>query len=474
VVSSDDRSLAPMAAALLKRALVERGCTWAEVSSAGIRGQAGDPPDEQVRSFLDARGIDISAHRSRSIDGGELLQADLVIAMTQWERNQILQRVPEANAVLLKELQGVSVNGSRNVAPRERIRALVAQAVRGGDGYDLDAVGVWPLLYHQCLEEMLPGIDALASILAGHSYDLRSDQSIQRVQTADPTLFDWLGYYGALIGLLVLLGVAGAALYLLLGPRQYEASTLVIDTGREFTARQLALVSRATFESPAVVGPTLTELGMEASPQEFLDESVDLRPVPDTNTLMVIGRANSLGQAQAISEAATDSFVTVSNARTDLTDFVIFGKSQAAPIQQNIAPSVAVALGATVGFWLGITIAVLHYRLKRPVLGFARALIVSRADRVILVDGKGSWWLGILRPRPPRVAPRWPLGKYRQRDDDPSPRQQAITWFGEGNGTRVVVAHSGTREKELELARLTPIGTGSEHPPRHVQLVWLR
>jgi DivIVA domain-containing protein len=474
VVSSDDRTLAPMAAALLRRALVLRGCSWAEVSSAGTKAESGDPPDEQIRSFLDARGIDISAHRSRSVDAGEVLRADLVIAMTQSERNQILQRVPEANAVLLKELQEVSVTYRRNGGPRERIRALVAQAVRGGDGYDLDAVGVWPRLYHQCLNEMLPGIDALASLLAGDSSDLRMERSIRPAQvTSDPTLFDWLRHYAALIGLLVFLGVTGASLYIVLGPRQYEASTLVIDTGREFTARQLALVSQATFRSPAVVGPTMSELGIDAPTQEFLEGSLDLRPVPDTNTLMVIGRSNSLDRAQAISEAATESFVTVSNSRTDLTNFVIFGRSQGAPIQQEIAPPVAVALGATIGFWLGIAIAVLHYGLKRPVLAFARALMVSRADRVTILDGKWSW-LGILRPGPLRAAPRLAPAKFRQRNEDQGAREQPITWFGEGNGTRVIVANSSTRERELELARLTPIGKGMDHPPGHVQLVWLR
>jgi DivIVA domain-containing protein len=472
VVSSDDRSLAPMAAALLKRALVERGCTWAEVSSAGISARPGDPPDEQVVSFLAARGIDISAHRSRVIDAGEVLQADLVVAMTQAERKQILQRVPDANAVLLKEMQEVSVNGSRSAAPRERIRAFVAQAVRDGDGYDLETVGVWPLLYHQCLDEMAPAIDALASALAGDSSDLGTERTIKPAQVAaEPTLFDWFRHYGAFIALLVLVGVAGAMGYIVLGPRPYEASTLVVDRGRNFSARQLALVSQATFQSPAVIAPTLSKLNMDISSQEFLDETVDLRPIPDTNTLMVIGRSNSLSQAEAISEAVTDSFVSASNSRTDLTDFVVFGRSQAAPVQQNIAPSVAIGLGASVGFWFGIAIAVVHFRLKRPVLAFARALTVSGADRVTIVDGKWSW-LGMLRPRPSRSPPR--LARARRKEDDSSFRAQPINWFGDGNGMTRIVAHSGTQERELGLARFTPVGTRNDARSRDVELVWLR
>jgi DivIVA domain-containing protein len=471
VVSSDDRSLAPMAAGLLKRALVERECTWAEVSSAGITARPGDPPEEQVVSFLAARGIDISAHRSRVIDAGDVLQADLVVAMKQSERKQILQRVPDANVVLLKEVQEVSVNGSRSAAPRERIRALVAQAVREGDGYDLETVGVWPLLYHQCLDEMSPGMDALASVLAG-STDLGTGRTIKPAQVAaEPTLFDWLRYYGVFIALLVVVGVAGAATYIVFGPRQYEAASLVVDKGREFSARQLALVSEATFQSPAVIVPTLSKLNIDISPQEFLNESVDLRPIPDTNTLMVIGRSNSLAQAEAISEAATESFIIVSNARTQLTDFVLFGKSQAAPVQRNIVPSVALAVGASVGFWFGIAIAVLHFRSKRPIMGFARALIVSGADSVTIVDGKWSW-LGVLRPRRPRARPR--LARIRQGEDDPSSRAQPTTWLAEGNGIRRVVAHSGTQERELSLARFTPVDARSDARSSDLELVWLR
>jgi DivIVA domain-containing protein len=477
VVASDDRSLAPMAAGLIRRALIERGFTQADVSSAGTQEQDGHPPDDQIRGFLNARGIDISRHRSRSLDAGDVMRSDLVIGMTQSDRNQILERVPEANAVLLKELPVSSVDGRRQETPRERIRAVVAQAGRGGDKYDLpDPVGVWPRLYHQCLYEMRPAIDALVSVLAGDdSTEPDADRGTATMERADdnPSFFDWLKYYKILVALLVLVGMVAGALYLLLRPRQYEASTLVVDTGRQFTARQLALVSEATFRSPAVVTPTMSALGIDVPQREFLEESVELRPIPDTNTMTVIGRADSMRQAQAISEEASESFVAASNSRTGLTELVVFGKSQAAPIQQDVTSSVALFLGATAGFWLGIALAVLHYRLKRPVLAFARAVLVSRADKVTIVDGGWSW-LGILRPKPPVAATSLPLQKYSQGDVAADTREQPITWFGEGNGTRVVVAHSGTRERELELAGSTPSAMGRGSALVHVQLVWLR
>jgi protein-tyrosine-phosphatase/cell division septum initiation protein DivIVA len=475
VVSSNDREMAPMAAALLKEALADYGATGIEVTSAGITEEAGQPPDDQIRGFLHARGIDISAQRSRPLDAGEVLRADLVVAMNQSEREQIMDKIPEANAILLKGMQQVSLDGGRNGSLRERVAVLSAYGAKTGDGYDLVApIGTWPRLYHQCVMEMEPGIDALASVLADSSSRLRNQGDVESIQEhADPTLFDWLAHYGALLVLLVLLGVAGAVVYIGLGARQFEASTLVVDTGRAFTARQLALVSQATFQSPAVVGPTMDELGIDVPVQEFLEESVDLRPVPDTNTLMVVGRSNSIDRAGAISEVAADAFVSASNARTDLTNFVIFGRSQGGPVQQNIAPAVAVVLGVTVGFWFGIAAAVLHYRLKRPVLAFARALKVSGADGVTIVNSRWSW-LGVLQPKPPRTSPRSGELKPAHDEDTGIRQQQPIAWFGEGNGTRVVVAHPGTRERELELARLIPTGMEIHDPPRHIQLVWLR
>jgi DivIVA domain-containing protein len=475
VVSSNDRGMAPMAAALLKEALADYGATDIEVSSAGITEEAGQPPDDQIRGFLHARGIDISAQRSRPLDAGEVLRADLVVAMNQSEREQIMDKIPEANAILLKGMQEVSLDGGRNGSLRERVSALTAYGAKTGDDYDIVApTGAWPRSYHQCVMEMEPGIDALASVLTDGPSRLRNQGEVESIQgRADPTLFDWLAHYGALLVLLVLLGMAGAVVYIELAARQFEASTLVVDTGRAYTARQLALVSQATFQSPAVVGPTMDELGIDVPVQDFINESVDLRPVPDTNTLMVVGRSNSIDRAGAISEAAADAFVSASNARTDVTNFVIFGKSQGGPVQQNIAPPVAVVLGVTVGFWFGIAAAVLHYRLKRPVLAFARALEVSGADKVIIVNSRWSW-LGVLQPKPPRASPRSRPFRPAHNDDAGIRQQQPIAWFGEGNGTRVVVAHPGTRERELELARLIPTGMEIQNPRRHIQLVWLR
>lgn len=262
-----------------------------------------------------------------------------------------------------------------------------------------------------------------------------------------PSLFDWIRHYAALVGCLVLVGLGVGFLYLVLASRTYEVSTLVVETGRRLSPRQLSLVSQAAFRSPAVYGPTIEKVGTEQSPQEFLNESADIRPIPDTNTLMIIGRANSVARARQISMIAARSFVTVADEGTELTDFVLFGESRGASLRPGIGPSVTIVLGASAAFWFGLAVSVIHYRWRRPVLRLERALAISGADHVTLVKGSDAW-RGVLR----------------------RPRARGL----DGEDTAVIFVHPGTGERELDLRRVVSevekTGAGS----RRVELVWLR
>lgn len=60
-----------------------RGLTTA---SMGIRGLDGEPASENARRVCEAHGIDITTHRSRSIDGEELQGSDLVLCMEPGHR----------------------------------------------------------------------------------------------------------------------------------------------------------------------------------------------------------------------------------------------------------------------------------------------------------------------------------------------------------------------------------------------------
>lgn len=262
-----------------------------------------------------------------------------------------------------------------------------------------------------------------------------------------PSLFDWVRHYAVLVGCLVLVGLGAGLLYLVLASRNYEVSTLVVETGRRLSPRQLSLVSQAAFRSPAVYGPTMEKVGTDQSPQEFLEESADLRPIPDTNTLMIIGRANSVARARQISEIAARSFVTVADEGTGLTDFVLFGESRGVSLRPGIGPSVTFALGASAAFWFGLALSVIHYRWRRPVLSLGRALAISGADHVTLVKGKGAW-LGVLR-RP------------RAKGQD-------------GVDTEAIFAHPGTSERELDLRRVVSEVEKTRARFRRVELVWLR
>jgi DivIVA domain-containing protein len=472
IVSHDDRSLGPMVAAVLRDSLMRARFAGVHVTSAGIEADPGGLMDEGVQRFLNTCGLGLPEYRTRSIDGGELLRADLVVAVSLSDKDAVAARVPEANLVLLSNLEAVSLPSNGTGLLRERIRSVPAHVTVSSDTPDLPDAGEWPWSYRRCFDEIQRAIGGLVATLSGRDSVPRSiPMEEQGPSDEDSTFFDWLRHYAVLIAITVFVGLFVAGVYLVLGSRLYEASTLVVDTGREFTARQLAVVSQATFRSPAVVGPTIEELGVDTSIQEFLDSSVDLRPVPDTNTLMVIGRSNSLPRAQEISEAASRSFVTASNERTDLTEFVIFGRSQSSPIQQHIAAPVAFALGGAVGFWIGIILAVVHYRWKRPILSFTRALTASGADHITIVAGKWSW-LGALRPGPrmsgvaiPRASSNR-MGAYTTNVQD--------TASGGEDGARVVLAHSGTQERELDLAGHSTGRMNGERSDKHVRLVWMR
>src|SRR5437773_8980716 len=53
-----------------------------------------------------------------------------------------------------------------------------------------------------------------------------------------------------------------------------------------------ASVAEAVFRSKAVYGPALRSLRIHESPKGYLAAHTDLRPVPDSNTLIVVGRAS--------------------------------------------------------------------------------------------------------------------------------------------------------------------------------------
>lgn len=56
----------------------------AQVESAGIEAADGLPATEHAVTVMAERGIDITSHRSRSVESVDVYQFDLVLAMMPW------------------------------------------------------------------------------------------------------------------------------------------------------------------------------------------------------------------------------------------------------------------------------------------------------------------------------------------------------------------------------------------------------
>jgi hypothetical protein len=211
-------------------------------------------------------------------------------------------------------------------------------------------------------------------------------------------LLDWVQFYGLFVVLMIALGLAGGAIYNRMSSRAFEASSVVLETSGEISPRQLGPLAEAVFGSEEVYGPAMSELGFQEEPDRFLGEVVDLRPVPDTNAMIVVGRAATLEEARAAADATARSLVAAFAERARLSDFVTFGAPEVASASEGGA-SIAVVLGGAIGLWLALAVAVAHYWRVRPVLTVERALRITGADLATIVDGRARW-LGVLRGRP--------------------------------------------------------------------------
>jgi hypothetical protein len=211
-------------------------------------------------------------------------------------------------------------------------------------------------------------------------------------------LLDWIHFYGFFIVLMIVLGLAGGVAYSRLSSREFEASSVVLETSGRISPRQLGPIAEAVFGSEDVYGPATRELGFQEGPGRFLSEVVDLRPVPDTNALIVVGRANTVEEAKLTADVTAQSLVAAFAERAQLNDFVTFGAPEASAAPEGVA-AIAVVLGGAIGLWLALAMAVTHYWRMRPVLSVERALRITGADLATIVDGRARW-LGVLRRRP--------------------------------------------------------------------------
>lgn len=80
----------PLAQGILEQKIEQKGLEWT-VDSAGTSGwHEGEPPDPRSVAEADRRGLDISQQRSRPLEEGDLEHFDLIFAMDQSNRQNIL------------------------------------------------------------------------------------------------------------------------------------------------------------------------------------------------------------------------------------------------------------------------------------------------------------------------------------------------------------------------------------------------
>jgi protein-tyrosine-phosphatase len=96
----------PLAAALLERALAERGTAGLDVSSAGTGAWDGAPVSEGAYLVGLERGLDLSGHRARLLTRELVEQADLVLTMARHHRARVDELGGEGHVFVLGEYAG--------------------------------------------------------------------------------------------------------------------------------------------------------------------------------------------------------------------------------------------------------------------------------------------------------------------------------------------------------------------------------
>jgi protein-tyrosine-phosphatase len=97
LVGGADTGRAPMAAALLRRLLAERGYDW-PVGSAGVLGHDGDPAEIEARDTIAHMGLSIDDHQARSLTPELVAAAALLLALDNGTALVVRARFAEAAA----------------------------------------------------------------------------------------------------------------------------------------------------------------------------------------------------------------------------------------------------------------------------------------------------------------------------------------------------------------------------------------
>jgi protein-tyrosine-phosphatase len=163
----------PMAEAMLRQELEAAGVSGVEVSSAGTWAPEGSPVTRDAALTLAEVGIDVSRHRSRSLERRDVEDADLVVVMTSVHVAEVLDLVPGAAAKvrLLKELPEIAFDAGVPGGPAARLtKYLDAPRPERRRSLDVDdPIGLGNGAYARCRQDLAEGISVLVGLLGART-----------------------------------------------------------------------------------------------------------------------------------------------------------------------------------------------------------------------------------------------------------------------------------------------------------------
>lgn len=110
LVCTGNTCRSPMAEGLLKQIAAEAGNRDLHVLSGGLFADSGSAASKNAVLAAAERGVDISAHRSASVNSEVVLQADLILGMTESHKRALIDMfgAPEDKTYTLAEYAGIS------------------------------------------------------------------------------------------------------------------------------------------------------------------------------------------------------------------------------------------------------------------------------------------------------------------------------------------------------------------------------
>jgi len=96
-----------IAEGLLRKYLEDRGRTDIKVTSAGVGTIDGMPPAPLAVEVMRKKGIDASALRTKILTDDMIRNADLILVMEEFHKQEIIERIPNARSktFLLREFK---------------------------------------------------------------------------------------------------------------------------------------------------------------------------------------------------------------------------------------------------------------------------------------------------------------------------------------------------------------------------------